>query len=464
MKFDDTNKSLETIFEELYKLYDINIKSNDNITIMLSEDNILSQDYNDAKVIIQSELNPDKNITNNGKKITPKDEENERLKQLLINQKLQGEIHRSLQIADNNQQLMQIAQNPHQYAMQNPISSGLIPREYRQGIAPNIDLTRPQPPQSNSPVKMVVGAASAFGTRLFQTGSAIMVSQLIFKFLSPILYGVNLIGSAFNIGNTPTTMSFTPDKLQKIVFNPNTEKFEMDDPNSAHNVVDKTSSFANLIQNMKNNPKLREVVNKLNPNLISPTGEVLRANDGSVTPIVYPAGSDVPPSMFSFENIAGATTFSMIYAIRYIAIAIGIAAVIILIYKYVKSKIEKSKKEEYSQVNDVMVNEITIPMLCEYFEKDALYFKQVEIIDEGLIDWVKSILPTPTNFLKLINRGISAMVGASESINIALRDKIISPWIGKFGNFMLGIANTVLLAAKGALLGIINGPKDIKIA
>ena len=452
MKFEnDTNKSLETIFEELYKLYDINnIKSNDNITITLSEDNILSQDYNDAKVIMQSELNPDKNITSNGKKITPKDEENERLKQLLINQKLQGEIHRSLQIADNNQQLMQIAQNPYQYAMQNPISSGLIPREYRHGIAPNIDLTRPQPPQPNSPVKMVVGAVSGFGTRLFQTGSAIMVSQLIFKFLTPILYGVNLIGSAFNIGNTPTTMSFTPDKLQKIVFNPNTEKFEMDDPNSAHNVVDKTSSFANLI--------------KLNPNMISPTGEVLRANDGSVTPIVYPAGSDVPPSMFSFENIAGATTFSMIYAIRYIAIAIGIAAVIILIYKYVKSKIEKSKKEEYSQVNDVMVNEITIPMLCEYFEKDALYFKQVEIIDEGLIDWVKSILPTPTNFLKLINKGISAMVGASESINIALRDKIISPWIGKFGNFMLGIANTVLLAAKGALLGIINGPKDIKIA
>ena len=99
-------------------------------------------------------------------------------------------------------------------------------------------------------------------------------------------------------------------------------------------------------------------------------------------------------------------------------------------------------------------------MLCEVSEEDAQYFHGMELIDESLGDWIKNIAPTPTNLLKLVNKGIIGIGGLAKSIQVGLKNESISPWLAKFCNLIIGLGNSIFMIVKGMLLGLIASFKN----
>ena len=128
-----------------------------------------------------------------------------------------------------------------------------------------------------------------------------------------------------------------------------------------------------------------------------------------------------------------------------------------ILYKYISSKINKKKRDQYATVNNVAQESVSIDMLKESNDYDREYYDEMDLLDEGIsLGWLSKYTPTPTNILGIINRGIISTAALAKVTEEGLESKTISPLLAKVCNFFIALGNTILLVAKGIMLGIIS--------
>ena len=139
----------------------------------------------------------------------------------------------------------------------------------------------------------------------------------------------------------------------------------------------------------------------------------------------------------------------------YVFWAVVVMAVIYFIYKLIRKRSDKKKKQQYAQAHQgTNMQEITIPMLCEWREDYAKYYSEMQPLDEGVMDVFKKIAPTPRNIARIIDKGISLLSGLAKATSAGLEDGSVGVVLGTVSNVLIGIANIVLVTAKGLMLGL----------
>ena len=145
------------------------------------------------------------------------------------------------------------------------------------------------------------------------------------------------------------------------------------------------------------------------------------------------------------------------YAVQVIVIGVVLYFLYRIVSKYIDSKVNRTKREQYSIMNRVPVNEITIPMLCTLDESTKHYYETMSILDENILtNFIGKILPTPKNIGKLIDKAAVGLLHLSNSTTEALRMKAIPSMLGTFANFLVSVGNLTLATAKTFLAGINN--------
>ena len=158
----------------------------------------------------------------------------------------------------------------------------------------------------------------------------------------------------------------------------------------------------------------------------------------------------------NFNQSVSSFRYGLSTSVKYVAIAAAIAACNYILYKYVSKKVTNNKKEQYATVHSMTQESVTIDMLQEGNDYDKAYYSTLVVLDEGIGDFFKKIAPTPTNILKLINKGIIGTAALAKVTEEGLRSDSISPLLGRVCNFFIAISNIVLLVAKGIMIGIIS--------
>lgn len=145
------------------------------------------------------------------------------------------------------------------------------------------------------------------------------------------------------------------------------------------------------------------------------------------------------------------------YAVQVIVIGVVLYFLYRIVSKYIDSRVNRTKREQYSIINRVPVNEITIPMLCTLDESTKHYYETMSILDENILtNFIGKILPTPKNIGKLIDKAAVGLLHLSNSNTEALRMKAIPSMLGTFANFLVSVGNLTLATAKTFLAGINN--------
>lgn len=503
----DEDLTLESLFKDFDDLY---AKKNTNNYDLLNESNesnmqnqIKQQILADMKKAqAQAEANQKPQ-----KKLTPEEEEIERKKQILIAQKMRQEIMMNVNNSNDPTQVNNIANDPRSYALQsNRISTAMVPREYRQQL-----LTSPQQFQQKQEPSMgdkALGAGKAMGRQMSHSIMYMLMSQLLimplfassgiqklggfmtqfFGSVANVLVGgtgIGYITKWLGLGNTAGTLEanlFDQDTGTETVYvkrvgnkillgnRGSTGEFYEDKSMSVEN-YSKGLADDNVVNNtIKARMDGTQVPDQHVGGMVSCiTPEKLEAlqknpsssmSDGQVMAVRVPIGS--LKLGFDSSKIVNSTGYLISQVVGYTIMAVIAYFIVRYIYRWLTKKNETQKKQEYSTVNNVPVNEITTDMLCEYFEDDAKYFREIQLLDEGIGDWIKNILPTPTNLLKLVNKGALALIGANRAVEVALENGNINALTGRAINVVLAVANLIMVPIKWVLTGILKsmGAKD----
>ena len=433
----DDNLPIDHIFNELEELYnhidketellveEENIKDGTNekekkkkeAEVLKQESESLKQDFKSAF---------DKAKAGAKTNYTEADEKKERARQLLINEKLQQEVYRNVNNLKDNNYALAAARDPRAFMAQNKASLAVIPREQRQMMIP----VNGQPPSNVSK-----GAMSALGAGLggLRSMQSMMYLAMFVTNIPMMLVGIG--GSLWKV-----VTFFWNSVSGNDIGNTNITK-----------VKDKYSKeYAGITAN------LNDAVAKAQGRSEE---EILDGNKRLPEAVEAKAKFDANTSHFEYET-GWLSWYGLSRIIRYFLIGIILYYIVTILYKKVKQSNEKKKKEQYAQANKIAIQEITIDMLCEVSEEDAQYFHGMELIDESLGDWIKNIAPTPTNLLKLVNKGIIGIGGLAKSIQVGLKNESISPWLAKFCNLIIGLGNSIFMIVKGMLLGLIASFKN----
>lgn len=458
---DDGNLPIDHVFQELESFYDsleqdvLSESDEDNTTSTSSskEDEKKKDKKKEAlKEALKAEsdsLKQDfKSAYERGKaqaktKYTEAEEKRERERQLLINERLQQEVYRNASNLRDNNYAIAAARDPRAYMAQNKASLAVIPRDQRAMMMP----VGGQPPAN-----VAKGAMSALGTAMgglrFLQGNMYL---LMFVFGLPNMLdglGKSLLKFVTFIWNSlsgndianATATGFT--KEGRLAVDINKAKLDIAD---------------------KNATKIAGALDQLDGEERKATEDLHAKYDKQRTEAqenIRKLGEETNNTKMWEHDTGWLSYYGLSRIIRYIVIAIIIYIICNYLYKKIKQNNIKKKKEQYAQANNIAMQEITIPMLCEVSEEDSKYFKGMELIDESIGDWVKNVVPTPTNLLKLVNKGIISMGGLSKNVQVGLKNNSISPWLAKFCNIVIGLGNTIFMIVKGILLGLIASFKN----
>jgi hypothetical protein len=162
---------------------------------------------------------------------------------------------------------------------------------------------------------------------------------------------------------------------------------------------------------------------------------------GSLTQKVRDANSEA----------AGTSTGSKF--LKWACVGAVIAVIVLIVYKRLRKKVDVAKRAEYAQAKKIPASEaknITLNMLKSYNESNYEYYSLIEVLDEGVGDWVKNVSPTPTNLEKLCKKGIKGTQAFSNTTAEALEYKVIGSTAGKACNNLTAIANKGLITALGS--------------
>ena len=150
--------------------------------------------------------------------------------------------------------------------------------------------------------------------------------------------------------------------------------------------------------------------------------------------------------------------------IGWISVAFILYLIVSWIYSKYKSYVEKKKKEEYATANKVAIQDITIPMLCEYSLDNKNYFETIEAIDEGIGSTIiKKLSPSPATFNNLITKTYKKVYGLNKINNNVLSSSNVlseatNPNVSRVGiagrgiNMLVGAAVNYLPVCRGAVL------------
>ena len=184
---------------------------------------------------------------------------------------------------------------------------------------------------------------------------------------------------------------------------------------------------------------------------------------------------------------------------KWVIAGILVALLLIWMFKWLRNKNTKKRQEQFAMMNGMMTDpnqpqttpptipqqqqltpqqqlqiaqanaakqqsippqqEITIPMLCEYFEDDAQYIMDMEFINESIIKTLGSGLKGIWNFVRspiktskaILTSGNNALVGITQETQHAINNKTISPFMAKICNVLVSLGILVLAFSVGYL-------------
>ena len=273
-----------------------------------------------------------------------------RQKQLQINQHIQSELYRN--VNNSNEYFISAAKNPRMFMQQNMNSMQTIPKNMRQQIV--------DPPQDQSKKGTFNSLKSFYGNFMKVNAWLGMIS----------LAGGVLTG---NLGRFGGTVNRTVIQTEEGM------------------VIQATAVPFSLLGNC-----------------VYWVAKCIDFVSGGRTSISSYFNAQRNENGVTFAN-GGVFMF-------YLSSALLLIFTIIPLCKNIIKTVKNSKKEEYAQTHQMVRESITDEML---YEDDKEYYEEIKILDEilqkdfdnlhvlneGLFDWIKKVLPTPHNLLKLVNKG-----------------------------------------------------------
>lgn len=450
----DNSKSLDDLFQDVDSLIeDFEKTPIDDKKETLFEDNTFLPQIDKIK----NEILLNEDVIK--KQLTPQEELKLREQQLEISKRLSEDAQHNLGNMNNKETLLSAAQNSKQYMLNNTKTSlQVMPRELRHQVATDKSLSidsSNNPNQDSVPPQQIPQQVMNGGTM----NSIMNNSSNIFRYymMGNIFLGLGMmLISLFTKVGSFLYNSLASNHIQNAV-NTTTSAFnnKQEYVNWYKSMVSHGGSAKDwVINNIGANEEI--VGQRFDRMTIMPDGTT---NTGPI-PMTIPVGSRIGGQGFDAGVNNGSYNISV--ALRYIAIAAAVATVIIVLYKKVKRANDKAKMKRMAQQTNKDIQEVTIQMIMDSNESDKLYYDQMQVIDEGVSDFLKSIAPTPTNLIKLVNKGIIANIGLSKSIEEGLKMNSISPLFAKFANFFVALGNALLIVSKGILLTLFMFTKKAK--
>lgn len=395
-----------------------------------------------------------KNTQNQRKAMSSTTKEKVRKQQLEITKKLRNEAISTLSKAKNKEIAINAAHNPKEFALINQTSVGMIPKDMRSQIITNNNLMVGLSNDVNDMDKMidqkrnnnvdVSGFISGVAKNPMKLYSYYFMSTALiglFLLLGRTIFGVvRFITNALMDKHIANSLFLCPSEVTKDTVEQMVDKSKKSDP-----------GLLNWIEtNIGKTPEDRAHYYD--------THNTFRNLDGtkrSVGIIELPIGSR--HENYNFDQIKGTFNYSLSVAVKYIAIAVAIVGCIMILYKYVNNKVNKEKRNYYATVNQVAQESVTIEMLKESNDYNRQYYEELDLLEEGVsFGWLSKYAPTPNNILSIINKGIISTAALAKVTEEGLENNSISPLLAKVCNFFIAIGNTILLVAKGIMLGIIS--------
>lgn len=328
--------------------------------------------------------------------LTPEKIDSLRQKQLHVNQQIQAEIYRN--VNNSNDYFINAAKNPRAFMQQNMNSMQTIPKNMRQQIV--------VPPQDQSKKGIFNSLKTFYGKFMRVSGIMAMISGAGMLLTGTPGFGGTVSRRAIQTENGVIEQSIT------IPFN------------LLSNIIYWVSQCIDFVTGGITNLSSQMYVQKSESGMVFANGGV----------IMY-----------------------------YISMTLTLIFMIIPMCKNIIKTVKNSKKEEYAQTHQMIREDITDEMLYkdnkEYYEEIKILdeilekdFDNLSVLNEGLFDWIKRILPTPKNLLKLVNKGFIVLVRTARGIEEGLKTGAISPFMAQFYNIVISIGNIILTIVKGILL------------
>ena len=332
-------------------------------------------------------------------KISPQRVEALRQKQLQVNHQLQAELYRNINNSRNNEYCINAAKNPSEFMKQNINSLQTIPKNLRQ------DIINPNAQQNDK--KSIWQKFMAFYTRMMRYNSYLMM-------VSVLIPGIGLYQSFSNNKEIIDVQGKVLGTYQ------------------ADSIIRMPVNLMTILVQF-----VLKVIDFL-------TGSIFNLSATSGTSKVMVGENQI------FQYASGG------WWITIISLTLAFLPMILTMVKRMNSRNKQVKQQEYAQTHQMVKEDVTDKMLyaddIEYYNEMKLLDEEIEILNEGLFSWIKSILPTPKNLLRLVNRGFLTLARFAKSIEEGLKLNSISPFTAQFYNILLSISNIILTIAKGALL------------
>lgn len=328
--------------------------------------------------------------------LTPEKIDSLRQKQLHANQQIQAEIYRN--VNNSNDYFINAAKNPRAFMQQNMNSMQTIPKNMRQQIV--------VPPQDQSKKGIFNSLKTFYGKFMRVSGIMAMISGAGMLLTGTPGFGGTVSRRAIQTENGVIEQSIT------IPFN------------LLSNIIYWVSQCIDFVTGGITNLSSQMYVQKSESGMVFANGGV----------IMY-----------------------------YISMTLTLIFMIIPMCKNIIKTVKNSKKEEYAQTHQMVRESITDEMLYEdnkeYYEEIKILdeilekdFDNLSVLNEGLFDWIKKILPIPKNLLKLVNKGFIVLVRTARGIEEGLKTGAISPFMAQFYNIVISIGNIILTIVKGIIL------------
>lgn len=354
-------------------------------------------------------------------KYSEKELESERLRQLEINKRLEQEFNRTINTIKNKDECIQAFNNQRNYMMQNKASIAVIPKNNREIVIPSNTNA-----SSFSPMRAMGWLWGKFQQILtinypLQMAFGISIIGII---MWPINFILTAIGTTFGLGKLPfigQIFSHERNAISPI----GTPELKYNDKG----LKEKITKYEEIANDSKNEHEIRA----------SAQGEAEKLK-----------GYGIKNNLI--EAAPNETLLYISKGIGYIAVGVVLYYIIKWAYNKYKSIVEKNKKAEYAKANKIAMQEISIPMLCEYSKRDKKYFEEIEIIDESLGSTITNKMLSSKILLNMNNKTLVGMKGMYKTISYGMETKTLSPLAGKCGNMLLGFMNNYTPICRGCML------------
>ena len=457
MSLDDLFSEANSCIGAISKNTDTTDDTITKLSSLLEDDS--SRYVNDVGRVVLDSAKEMKN-TINRRTMTKDNREKIREQQLAIVQKLHGESLINLNRAKNNKVVLAAANNPKQFAMLNQNSITMIPRDMRSSTVTDKSLLVGASNPNNTDVRydtntiMEQPSEGKFNVASIAKGVAknpmklysyyFMSSALLALFLmlgKTIFSVLRFVTNALSGNHIANSLMLVPSRITKDTMMDMLTKAKVRGDDGLIHWISTNIGATSEAQN-----KYFEA-NRL---FINPDGT---RESTAIINIPYGSRSE---NYINFNQSVSSFRYGLSTSVKYVAIAAAIAACNYILYKYVSKKVTNNKKEQYATVHSMTQESVTIDMLQEGNDYNKAYYCTLVVLDEGIGDFFKKIAPTPTNILKLINKGIIGAAALAKVTEEGLRSDSISPLLGRVCNFFIAISNIVLLVAKGIMIGIIS--------